>query len=50
MADVFRKGKYELIALIETKMKGNAEISWCEVSFIGGGPRGNGGTIELCDS
>ena len=27
MVDVFRKGKFELFALTETKLKGNGEIS-----------------------
>ena len=32
--DVFRKGKFELLALMETKLKGNAEVSWCGVNGI----------------
>ena len=27
--NVFRKGKFELLALMETKLKGNGEVSWC---------------------
>ena len=34
MADAFRKGKFELIALTETKLKGNREVSWCGVNGI----------------
>ena len=32
MVDVFRKGKFELFALTETKLKGNGEVSWCGVN------------------
>ena len=32
--DVFSKGKFELLALKETKLKGNGEVSWCEVNGI----------------
>ena len=28
IVDVFRKGKFELFALMETKLKGNEEVSW----------------------
>ena len=31
---VFRKGKFELLALKETKFKGNGELSWCGVNGI----------------
>ena len=34
VVDVFRKGKFELIALAETKLKGNGEVSWCGVNGI----------------
>ena len=34
MVDVFRKGKFVLLGLIETKLKGNGKISWCTVSGI----------------
>ena len=34
VVDVFRKGKFELLALIEAKLKGNGEVSWCGVSGI----------------
>ena len=27
--DVFRRRKFEWLALIETKVKGNGEVSWC---------------------
>src|SRR5678815_3714088 len=29
--DVFRKGKFDLLAVTETKMKGNGENEWCGV-------------------
>ena len=32
--DVFRERKFELLALTETKLKGNGEVSWCEVNDI----------------
>ncbi|MCQ7056741.1 hypothetical protein, partial [Clostridioides difficile] len=32
--DVFRKGKFDLLALTETKLKGNGEVSWCGVNGI----------------
>ena len=32
--DVFRKGKFELLALMETKLKVNGEVSWCGVNGI----------------
>ena len=32
--DVFRKGKFELLALTEIKLKGNREASWCGVNGI----------------
>ena len=32
--DVFRKGKFELLALMETKLKGNGEVSWFGVIGI----------------
>ena len=34
MVDVFRKGKFELLALKETKLKGNGEVSHCGVNGI----------------
>ena len=30
----FQKKKFELIALMETKLKGNGEVSWCVVNDI----------------
>ena len=33
VVDVFRKGKFELLALTETKLKGNGEVSWCKVAW-----------------
>ena len=32
--DVFRKGKFELLTLTETKLKENGEILWCGVNGI----------------
>ena len=32
--DVFRKGKFELLVLTETKFRGNREVSWCGVNGI----------------
>ena len=32
--DVFREGKFEMLALTETKLKGNGKISWCGVNGI----------------
>ena len=29
VVDVFRKGKFELLTLIEAKLKGNGEVSCC---------------------
>ena len=34
MVDVFRKGKFELFDLTETKLKANGEVSWCGVNGI----------------
>ena len=34
MLDIFRKGKFELLALTEPKLKGNVEFSWCGVNGI----------------
>ena len=34
MVGVFRKGKFELLALTETKLKRNREISFCGVNSI----------------
>ena len=34
VVDIFRKGKFELFALIETKLKGNAKVSWSGVNGI----------------
>ena len=31
VVNVFR-GKFELLALTETKLKGNREVSWCEIN------------------
>ena len=32
--DIFRKGKFELLALKETKLKGNGELSWWGITGI----------------
>ena len=32
--DVFKQGKFELLSLTETKLKGNGEVSWCGVNGI----------------
>ena len=32
--DIFREGKFKLLALIETKLKGNGEVSWYGVNDI----------------
>ena len=34
MVDVFREGRFELLALTETKLKGKGEISWFGVNGI----------------
>ena len=34
VVDVLRKGKFELLALTETKLKGNGEVSLCLVNSI----------------
>ena len=34
VVDVFREGKFELLALMNTKLKGNGEVSWCGVNGI----------------
>ena len=33
VVDVFKEGKFELLTLMETKLKGNGEVSWCGVNF-----------------
>ena len=32
--DVFKEGKFKLLALTETKLKGKGEVSWCGVNGI----------------
>ena len=32
--DVFKEGKFELLALTKTKLKGKGEVSWCGVNDI----------------
>ena len=32
--DVFREGRFELLALTEMKLKGNGGVSWCLVNGI----------------
>ena len=44
MADIFRKGKFELFPLTEMKMKGNGKISLCWIIGIYARVQGN----ELC--
>ena len=34
MVDIFKKGKFKLLALMETKLKGKGEVSWSEVNVI----------------
>ena len=34
VVDAFRKGKFELIGLTETKLEGNGEVSWYRVDGI----------------
>ena len=31
---IFKKGKFDLIALTQTKLKGEGELSWCDVNGI----------------
>ena len=55
MVDVFRIGKFELLAMTETKLKGDGEVSWCGVNGIVAGVQmkkaregGGGGAVEQC--
>ena len=32
--DVFKEGKFKMLALTGTKLKGNGEVSWCGVNGI----------------
>ena len=34
VVDTFQKGKFDLLALTETKMKGKGEVSWSGVNVI----------------
>ena len=34
VVDVFKEGKFKLLALTETKLKGEREVSWCGVNGI----------------
>ena len=34
MVDVFREGKFELLALMEMKLEGNGKVSWCRLNGI----------------
>ena len=34
MADTFKKGKFELLTLTKTKLKGKGEVSWSGVNVI----------------
>ena len=49
--DVFREGKFDLLALTKMKLKGNGEVSWCGVTGITAGAQemGRGGhPVERC--
>ena len=35
--DVFRNGRFDLLALTETKMTGSGEAEWCGVKCVYGG-------------
>ena len=37
VVDIFREGKFELLALTETKLEGKGEVSWSEVNVINAG-------------
>ena len=32
--DIFKEGKFELLALMEMKLKGKGEVSWCGINGI----------------
>ena len=34
VVDIFKKGKFELLALTEMKLKGKGEVSWSGVNII----------------
>ena len=34
VVDTFKKGKFKLLALTETKLKGKGEVSWSRVNVI----------------
>ena len=34
VVDIFKEGKFELLALTETKLKRKGEVSWCGVNGI----------------
>ena len=34
VVDIFKRGKFELLALTEKKLKGKGEVSWCKVNGI----------------
>ena len=34
MVDVFRRGKFKLLAMTESKLKRNGEVSWCGINDI----------------
>ena len=49
--DIFKKGKFELLALTETKLKRKGEVSWSGVNviFTGVHEMGRGGhPVEQC--
>ena len=37
VVDIFKRGKFELLALTKTKLKGEGEVSWVEVNVISSG-------------
>ena len=48
MVDIYKE-KFELLALTETKLKGNGEVSWCGVNDIIAGVQEMGGhPVERC--
>ena len=34
VVDIFKKGKFELLALMEKKLKGKGEVSWSGINVI----------------
>ena len=48
VVDIFKKGKFEFLALTETKLKGKREVSWCEVNGIIFGVQEMERCVERC--